>query len=60
VLDKFGAPEQTRTPDHLFRSQVLYGGHFPFKRNVIADYCTTFVRYYFQFGLVLPSIGLIR
>ena len=30
------APGGIRTPDHLVRSQIPYGGLFPFNRN---DYC---------------------
>ena len=26
MLEKYGAPGGIRTPDHLVRSQVLYGG----------------------------------
>ncbi len=36
MLDKYGAPEEIRTPDHLVRSQAPYGDRFPFKRNI---YC---------------------
>ena len=36
MLDNYGAPGEIRTPDHLVRRGMPYGGLFPFKRN---DYC---------------------
>jgi len=53
-------PERFELPTTWFEARYPTVVVFPLSATFTADYCTTSILNNFQFGLVLPFIGLIR